>query len=525
MKTCKLGKMTESRQGSPFGWLRWAGAALCLALVLILFPTVRAAQSSGTCGDLTWVFDESTKTLTISGQGRMATSDWPFSSVSQSVENLVIQPGATYIGEQAFESFRNLKSVSIPGTVEVIDDFAFYGCGSLERIVIPEGVQEIGDDIFVFCNKLKDVSLPQTLTYIGSYAFRVCTALEEITIPSHVNTVGSYAFDGCSNLKRVTLEDGVKRICSSAFNGCDIIRLDIPGSVEVIEETAFRGNDHLESLIIRHGVKEIKSRAFEQCDALKTVTLPGSVQCVWGGAFPNELEEVIVLGWNTQYTGGSFGMTPNPFGRTATIYGFAGSPTESLAKKGGNPFIPLDYYDVLPHTWYFDTIKTATEWNLFHGVETHRFAPNGTMSRAMLVAVLWRSAGAPEPEQEATFVDVPQNSYYAKAVAWSAEQGIVRGVSADRFDPNSPITREQLAAILYRYTGVLGADRSQRGDLSGFPDQGQVSPYAKEAMEWAVGTELILGADGKLMPRSSATRAQTATIVVRFLNAMGEEKG
>ena len=101
----------------------------------------------------------------------------------------------------------------------------------------------------------------------------------------------------------------------------------------------------------------------------------------------------------------------------------------------------------------------------------------------------------------------------------------LRGVSADRFDPNSPITREQLAAILYRYTGVLGADRSQRGDLSGFPDQGQVSPYAKEAMEWAVGTELILGADGKLMPRSSATRAQTATIVVRFLNAMGEEKG
>lgn len=160
MKTCKLGKMTESRQGSPFGWLRWVGAALCLALVLILFPTVRAAQSSGTCGDLTWVFDESTKTLTISGQGRMATSDWPFSSVSQSVENLVIQPGATYIGEQAFESFRSLKSVSIPGTVEVIDDFAFYDCGSLERIVIPEGVREIGDDIFVFCNKLKDVSLP-----------------------------------------------------------------------------------------------------------------------------------------------------------------------------------------------------------------------------------------------------------------------------------------------------------------------------------------------------------------------------
>lgn len=95
-----------------------------------------------------------------------------------------------------------------------------------------------------------------------------------------MNTVGSYAFDGCSNLKRVTLEDGVKRICSSAFNGCDIIRLDIPGSVEVIEETAFRGNDHLESLIIRHGVKEIKDRAFEQCDALKTVTLPGSVQSV-----------------------------------------------------------------------------------------------------------------------------------------------------------------------------------------------------------------------------------------------------
>lgn len=508
---------------NPFTWLHWAGAVLCLALVLILCPTAKAAQNAGTCGELTWVFDESTKTLTISGEGWMSTSGWPFSAVDQDVEYIVIEEGATNIGGQAFGSFRNLKSVSIPSTVEVIDEYAFYDCGSLERIVIPEGVRELRQDAFVFCSQLKEVSLPQSLTLLGSYAFRVCTALEEITIPSHVNTIGNRAFSGCSNLKRVIIEDGVKRIGANAFSGCDIIRLDIPGSVEVIEQGAFTANRRLESLTIRQGVKEIQSRAFEQCDALKTVTLPGSMRSVGDEAFmPEGLDEVVVLGWNTRYTGGAFDITPNPFGRTATIYGFAGSPTESLATKGGNPFVPLDYYDVLPHTWYFNPIKTATELDLFHGVETNRFAPNGTMSRAMLVTVLWRSEGSPEPEQAAAFGDVPQNVYYSKAVAWAAEQGVVRGISADQFAPSAPITREQLATILYRYAGILGADRSQRGDLSTFPDREKVSSYAKEAMEWAVGSELILGSDGKLLPRSSATRAQTATIVVRFLSAVGE---
>ena len=142
------------------------------------------------------------------------------------------------------------------------------------------------------------------------------------------------------------------------------------------------------------------------------------------------------------------------------------------------------------------------------------------MTRAMLVTVLWRYAGRPEAGKN-PFTDVPAEQWYTEAVTWAAENGVVSGVGNGRFAPNGNITREQMASILFRYAKLTGLDTSKRGELAGFPDEGQVSSWAREALSWAVGEGIISGtAEGGrtiLKPQGNATRAQVASILMRFI--------
>ena len=142
------------------------------------------------------------------------------------------------------------------------------------------------------------------------------------------------------------------------------------------------------------------------------------------------------------------------------------------------------------------------------------------MSRAMLVTVLWRYEGMPQ-EGENSFTDVPAGTWYTEAVQWAAKNGIVNGVGHGKFDPDGELTREQMAAILYRYAEGRDLDVTARGELSGFADASTVSGYAKDAIQWAVAEGLISGMknSGRLVlaPSGSATRAQVATILMRFI--------
>ena len=140
------------------------------------------------------------------------------------------------------------------------------------------------------------------------------------------------------------------------------------------------------------------------------------------------------------------------------------------------------------------------------------------MTRAMLVTVLWRYEGQPKGYQN-TFTDVnaKNGGWYIDAVAWAAANGVVNGVGNGRFDPEGKITREQMATILFRYAQKKGIDTSKRGSLGGFSDAERVSVYAKDALQWAVGEGIINGSDGKLLPQGSATRAQVATILMRYI--------
>lgn len=182
-----------------------------------------------------------------------------------------------------------------------------------------------------------------------------------------------------------------------------------------------------------------------------------------------------------------------------------------------NPKPVHTFTDVGPDDWYAEAVNYAMSNGLFLGISETEFGPNVSMSRAMLVTVLHRMAGAPNAGT-ANFADVPADAWYTQAVAWAAANSIVQGVSDSRFAPNVPVTREQMATILYRYANHAGvAGDGGSGSLDGFRDASAVSGYAVQAMGWAVDRGLISGVgDQRLSPGGSATRAQVAAILQRF---------
>lgn len=179
------------------------------------------------------------------------------------------------------------------------------------------------------------------------------------------------------------------------------------------------------------------------------------------------------------------------------------------------------FTDVVAGTWYYGAAAYAYNNGLFAGMTPTTFAPNATMTRAMLVSVLWRLAGAPAPKAPNTFVDVPDGAWYTDAVTWAAENGVVSGIGGSRFDPSGFVTREQTAEILYNYAHSKGYDVSARADLTAFPDAASVSGWAEEALSWANVAGLINGTvrDGQtiLDPQGSASRAQVAMILMNYV--------
>lgn len=176
------------------------------------------------------------------------------------------------------------------------------------------------------------------------------------------------------------------------------------------------------------------------------------------------------------------------------------------------------YTDVPDDAWYYDSVLWAAANGVMNGTGNGAFSPDEATSRAMTVTILWRMAGEPAATGDLTFLDVPAGTWYTNAVRWAAANGIVDGYSKTAFGPSDPVTREQLAAILYRYARHAGADtEGAYPALDRFPDARAVSDWALSALRWAVGTKLIGGmGDGTLSPRSQASRAQVAAIVMRF---------
>ena len=239
---------------------------------------------------------------------------------------------------------------------------------------------------------------------------------------------------------------------------------------------------------------------------LYTATALGSMSSViFSSADIKEGETYTVL-----VDGASVGTATAKLG-TSSSDGGSFAPGQNQ-NGGAQPGGVSGFGDVPQTSWFADAVKYVSENKLMNGTSTTAFSPNENMSRAMLVTVLYRMSGE-TAEADSSFGDVSASAYYAAAVNWASSKGIVNGMGADAFAPNASITREQLAAMLYRYAG----EPSVSADLSAYTDTVGISPYASKAVEWCVAKGILSGKSAtRLAPQDTATRAECAAMLQRF---------
>ena len=217
------------------------------------------------------------------------------------------------------------------------------------------------------------------------------------------------------------------------------------------------------------------------------------------------VDNEVLISYIRDELGGVVGQEyAQPQGRITIVDGVAAEPVAGFS-------------DVTTANWYADAVAYVVDNELMNGVSADTFEPNSTMSRAMMVTVLYRMAGSPAVSGENVFTDVPEGSWYEEAVTWGVENGLVTGTTDTTYEPNAGITREQMATLLWRYAG--SPDVSGSDGLDQFTDAASISGYARTAMAWASQQGLVNGTNGTLSPRGSATRAEIATILMRYQTA------
>ena len=192
-----------------------------------------------------------------------------------------------------------------------------------------------------------------------------------------------------------------------------------------------------------------------------------------------------------------------------TVAGLKGLSTQCTVTVEGE-LLPFD--DLLPGAWYYPEVRQAMEKDLFQGLGRRTFAPQQYMTRAMVVQVLYKLAGSPQVQTTAEFSDVAEDVWYADAVNWAVQKNIIKGISSDAFAPDVPMTRQDLAAVLWRYAGSPATEE----DLDNFRDAGQVAPYARTAIAWMVEKGHLQGSDSSLLPAKALSRAEAAAILLRY---------
>lgn len=342
--------------------------AFCMLTVILPMTVIAENPYEGSCGqnggNLNWSYNETTKTLTISGTGNMSNyyssgtaggrAPWVNSKIKDEIETVVISEGAESIGEYAFFECTGLKNVTIPSTVKTINEGAFYKCSGLtspepekpndeitDSIIIPYGVTSIGDEVFAHCTGLKKVTIPGSVKSIGERAFSDChisteesedgteRGLEKVVIENGTETIGKEAFNGCKKLNDIILPDSVTSIGENAFQYTglyyewfdgneDVLYINnhlisvyqgtanecnIKSGTKTIADSAFFACGSLPGITIPDSVTSIGNRAFKDCNSLKSITIPKNVTTIGNCAFYTcyDLQSIEVDSGNPEY--------------------------------------------------------------------------------------------------------------------------------------------------------------------------------------------------------------------------------
>ncbi len=441
-----------------------------------------------------------------------------------------------------------LKKVTLHEGVTAIGSGAFFECAALAKIDLPAGLQRIGSDAFCFCAALREVTLPAGLSELGYGAFSR-TGISTVTIPVAITVLDSDLFSFCENLSEVKLHDGITSLGYGLFRGCTALEhISLPESVTEIKPTCFAGSG-LKEFTFPKGVTRTETHLFENCTSIKTVDCPG-IERICFDAFRNctALEKVTFGSALKEITAGAFDGCKSlrdvyyaadlEHWRAVSV-GMAGRDDPLLTATlhttdGDSTVFPVAavFSDVASDAWYAEAVNYAYLEKLMVGVAEDRFAPEDTVTRAMVVTPLWRREGSPVVDKNYAqpFSDVGGGAWYTEPVTWAISKEIVKGYPIPftgaptgifyYFAPNQNVTREELATFLYRYATAIGMDTSAHSDLNAFADQAKVSDWAKDALQWCVAVKIIDGMtdNGKqvLNPQGTATRAQFAAMLMRF---------
>ena len=481
-----------------------------------------------------------------------------------------IAPFSWSTGSSMLRNCTSLRSVKLPKTVSSLGDYFFAGCTALEQIVLPDSVTEIGSNLFNGCTSLTDVTLSTNLQAIPENTFYGCVSLQKLVAPYAVTKIGKTAFANCTSLTELTLLRNVTEAAADALSypeqvtvygvkgtyaetyaasvGARFAAIDRPATavslpksvtvkvwssvrllpsldpVDCTDELVWSSSDASVAAVSADGT--VTGR--KDGSAVITVTAGSvSARCEVAVGTPAHVHSYTavvtaptcaVQGYTT-YT-----CSCGEYYYDDYVPALGHSYVDGVCTRCGASRPETRFVDVKLGSWYYNSIVYAVSNGLMNGVGDSKFEPEEGMTRAMLVTVLWRYEGSPK-QRPSTFSDVRRGQWYSEAVSWAAKNGIVTGVGDNKFEPDTQITREQIATILYRYAQKKRADTSARGSLSAFPDNGKVNGWAKTALQWCVGEGLIGGTNENgrvyLDPQGTATRAQVATILMRYIEKLG----
>ena len=476
-----------------------------------------------------------------------------------SLASVTIPDSVASIGVYAFCGCTSLKSVTIPDSVTSIGDYAFGFCTSLTGIwvdggsshyfsdasgvlfnkdktvlaqcpgafsgsyVVPDGVTSINDAAFVNCTSLTSVTIPDGVTNIGYEVFAGCTSLANMVLPNGVTRIGAEAFEWCTSMKNITIPDGVMSIGYDAFLNCkSLTNVYFTGTEEAWNGiTIDGGNDALKNANIHYNYVS-HTHSYKDIVTAPTCTAKGYTThtCACGDSYVDTYTDALGHAWDNGK------VTKEPTETETGVKTFActrcgETRTETIPATGSDVDVTEMFSDVTKN-WAYPGIQYCVTHGIMGGMGDGTFAPTGTTTRAQIVQILYNLEGTPAVSGTTPFTDLTAN-WYKPAILWAYQNNVVAGTSPTTFDPDQPVTREQIAVILTQYMfHVLKMERTWTpADLSTFPDGAQVSSWAKEAMQDAVALGLINGTkapDGKvyLDPQGSAARQQVATILMNF---------
>ena len=465
-----------------------------------------------------------------------------------------------------------IKSVQIASGITKVGDWAFANCTANASAKLPEGLKQIGNYAFYNNYSLKNVNLPSTLTTIGDAAFQN-TAIGSAWLPDSVTSIGHSAFFGCQNLVEVVIPEGVKKIEEYTFMGCEnLVSVRLPASLTSIQLSAFAACDRLANIVFAgtqsqwNAVQKLaEDNGGGKYNLTQTIHFNGAQKVSgyydvftddWFGADVTYVKDRGLMNGTGEGvfepgTGASRGMV------VTILYRLAGSPAAAAAST---EMVPLE-----EETEVSIGSEPANEADVIQSEakdpeEDSSAAPqndNDTEPQNEDNTELQNDNIAPQDDSIApqddtvddpdvirseemdltgteeaasyaappAFKDVESGAWYSAAVAWAHQNGIVNGYEDNRFGPNDPVTRQQLATILYRYAKMTGADAKADGsgvNLSKYKDANEIGDYAVDALKWVNAAKIMTGtSETTLEPAGKSNRAQLAAVLHRFCNLTG----